>query len=200
MGHFLFLCYEIWNRGELYVLLYVYLREVYGFKFVWCTRIMNVYILLLVLESSTNQQSQHVHFAKLYKIALIVKSSDHNIALTHQEVLPCEKHSLDFSNTGRSSQNARLGETGVSLKWDIQLTNSNKHQAKKKMYTHLHTHTHTYTFTHIYFICIYINSWLLLFDMSFHYCPAACQNNDRVRHNSQSNADSLWIWDVMKSL
>lgn len=47
-------------------------------------------------KSYTKQQSQHVQFAKLYKIALIVKSSDHNIALTHQEVQPCEKHSLKF--------------------------------------------------------------------------------------------------------
>lgn len=65
---------------------------------------MNVYILLLVLKSSTNQQSQHVHFAKLYKIALIVKSSDHNIALTHQEVLPCEKHSLNFKHGKKRSK------------------------------------------------------------------------------------------------
>lgn len=65
---------------------------------------MNVYILLLVLKSSTNQQSQRVHFAKLYKIALIVKSSDHNIALTHQEVLPCEKTQLEFQTREEALQ------------------------------------------------------------------------------------------------
>lgn len=81
------------------------LGKVYGFKSSRkCVWMMNVYTLLLVLKSSTNQQSQHVHFAKLYKIALIVKSSDHNIALTHQEVLPCEKHSLNFKHGKKRSK------------------------------------------------------------------------------------------------
>lgn len=65
-------------------------EKVYGFRSSDVAWMMNVYTLLLVPgKSSTNQQSRHVHFAKLYKVALIVKSSDHNIALTHQEVLPC---------------------------------------------------------------------------------------------------------------
>lgn len=98
------MCYEV-NKGYELTLLYVYLREVYGFK-LSCKRawMMNAYIFLLVLKSSTNQQSQHVHFAKLYKIALIVKSSDHNIALTHQEVLPCGKHSLNFKHGKKRSK------------------------------------------------------------------------------------------------
>lgn len=44
-------------------------------------------------KSSTEKFSSHDDvyiFAKLYKVALIVKSSgNHNNALTHQEVLPC---------------------------------------------------------------------------------------------------------------
>lgn len=111
MEQFFFVCLFVsvlwsrWSGDGLYALLYVYLREVYGFKLSCkCAWMMNVYILLLVLKSSTNQQSQHVHFAKLYKIALIVKSSDHNIALTHQEVLPCEKHSLNFKHGKKRSK------------------------------------------------------------------------------------------------
>lgn len=85
--HIPFCCALVWNllreltkdiskeqvRGELHDLPYVYLREVYGFSLSCkCGWMMNVYILLSVLKSSTDQQSQHVHFAKLYKIALIV--------------------------------------------------------------------------------------------------------------------------------
>lgn len=76
-----------------------------------------LYTLLLVLKSSTNQQSQRVHFAKLYKIALIGKSSDHYIAFTHQEVLPCErkkkkkkvrKETAGISNTGEKHTKCKL--------------------------------------------------------------------------------------------
>lgn len=99
-----FSCYKVLSETGTNFMFYVYLREVYGFKlsckYAW---MMDVYILLLVLKSSTNQQLQHVHFAKLYKIALIVKSSDHNIALTHQEVLPCETQ-LEFQTREEALQ------------------------------------------------------------------------------------------------
>lgn len=46
-----------WNRD-------VYLGDSYGFKSVWCARLIKVNTLLLVPESVTNQQSQHVRFCK----------------------------------------------------------------------------------------------------------------------------------------
>lgn len=104
-----FPCYEVstsWYGDETLCLTVMSTSgEVYGFRLSCkCASTMNVYTLLLVLKSSTNQQSQHVHFAKLYKIALIVKSSDHNIALTHQEVLPCEKTQLEFQTREEALQ------------------------------------------------------------------------------------------------
>ncbi len=152
MEYFFMLWSQYFVKREIHFMshcTYVYLREVYGFKLPRkCAWMMNVYTLLLVLKSSTNQLSQHVHFAKLYKIALIVKSSDHNIALTHQEVLPCEKHSLNFKH-GKKRSKCKIQLRLESISNDIQLTNSNKHQAKKRC-THTCTRTHTDTFTHIY--------------------------------------------------
>lgn len=49
-----------WNRD-------VYLGDSYGFKSVWCARLIKVNTLLLVPESVTNQQSQHVRFCKKKK-------------------------------------------------------------------------------------------------------------------------------------
>lgn len=117
---------------------------------------MNVYTLLLVLESSTNQQSQHVHFAKLYKIALIVKSSDHNNALTHQEVLPCEEHSLNFKH-GKKVSKCKIKLRLESISNDTfseRTAISVKPKLKKKECTLPCTPTHTHIHPHILYMYI----------------------------------------------